>query len=145
LTHIAIAIVIEAPADVVWATVARVEDHGEWMTDAAAIDFADDRRRGVGTRMIVDTRVGPLRLTDRMEITEWVDGRVLGVRHDGLVTGGGRFTLEPVGAATRFAWTETLRFPWWMGGPLGAAIGARVLARIWRRNLRNLKRLVESN
>ena len=146
MTHIAVAVEIDAPPEVVWAVLERVEDHGTWMTDAAAIHFEGELRRGVGTRMTVDTRVGPLRLADRMEITEWVDGHAMGVRHRGLVTGRGRFTLVAIGTtATRFAWTETLRFPWWMGGALGGAIGGPVLAAIWRKNLRNLKSLVESN
>jgi hypothetical protein len=68
----------------------------------------------------------------------------MGIRHVGLVTGSGRFTLRRArGGRTRFTWEEKLRFPWWMGGPLGGALGARVLRRIWRRNLRNLKRQVE--
>jgi hypothetical protein len=146
LTLIAVDIVIDAPPSVVWATVERVEDHRSWMTDAIGIRFEGDRRRGVGTRMIVDTRVGPLRLDDHMEITEWVDEHAMGVRHDGLVTGRGRFTLEVVGdTATRFAWTEELRFPWWMAGALGGLVGGRILAAIWRRNLRNLKHLCELN
>jgi hypothetical protein len=144
LTIITVAVVIDATPDAVWAVVEQVEGHTSWMTDAAAIRFEGDARRGVGTRMIVDTRVGPLRLGDRMEITEWVDGHAMGVRHRGLVTGSGRFTLEAIGATkTRFAWTEQLRFPWWMGGPVGGTIGGRVLAKIWRTNLQNLKRLVE--
>jgi hypothetical protein len=83
-----------------------------------------------------------------MEITEWEPGAVMGVRHIGMVTGTGRFTLEPIdlGRRTRFVWEETLVFPWWMGGPLGALIGGKVvLAAIWRRNLRGLRRLVEQS
>jgi hypothetical protein len=82
-----------------------------------------------------------------MEITEWVPGEVMGVRHTGLVTGTGRFTLTPIdlGRRTRFEWQETLTFPWWMAGRLGARLGGAVaLGPIWRRNLRNLRRLVES-
>jgi hypothetical protein len=70
----------------------------------------------------------------------------MGVRHVGLVTGTGRFTLHPLGAntRTRFEWDEELRFPWWLGGRLGEAIGARVvMGAIWRRNLRRLKAIVE--
>jgi hypothetical protein len=70
----------------------------------------------------------------------------MGVEHTGVVTGRGRFTLEPDGrGGTRFAWDEELHFPWWLGGPAGELVGGRVMLReIWRRNLEALKDLVES-
>ena len=53
-----------------------------------------------------------------MEITEWRPGRAMGVRHVGLVTGTGRFTLRKArGGRTRFTWTERLRFPLLPGRP----------------------------
>ena len=39
---------------------------------------------------------------------------------------------------TRFVWEETLVFPWWMGGPIGGAVGAVLLRAVWKRNLRLL-------
>ena len=82
-----------------------------------------------------------------MEITEWEPGRVMGVRHTGLVTGTGQLTITPLDDGrgwSRFAWDEDLTFPWWLGGRAGAAIGARtVLHRIWVGNLRRLGTLVE--
>ncbi len=115
------------------------------MADAAAITFTTPQTSGVGTRFDCLTKVGPIRLTDRMEITEWRDGKLMGVRHVGLVTGTGRFTLTKArGGRTRFTWDERLRFPWWMGGPLGGIVGGRIMKRIWRRNLRVLTALVES-
>jgi hypothetical protein len=134
----------------VWEIVEPVERHIDWMHDAVAIHFTSDQRRGVGTEFLCDTKVGPIKLVDRMEITEWqppgTAHGVMGVRHTGLVTGSGRFLLEPVdgGRRTRFVWEETLVFPWWLGGPVGAFVGGKLVLRaIWRRNLRGLRDLVE--
>jgi uncharacterized protein YndB with AHSA1/START domain len=136
--------VIAAPPEAVWAAVEDVGSHVEWMADAEAIRFVGDQRQGVGTRFVCDTKVGPLRLADRMEITEWEPPTAMGVRHSGLVTGTGRFTLRPEGEGTRFTWAEELTFPWWLGGPLGELVGGRlVLAAVWRRNLAALAALVE--
>ena len=46
-------------------------------------------------------------------------------------------------AATRFGWDERLRFPWFLGGPVGAVLAVPILTRIWRRNLANLRARVE--
>ncbi len=147
MARIRVGVEIDATPQQVWQVVEPVERHVDWMHDAVAITFTTEQTRGVGTTFVCDTKVGPLRLADRMELTEWVPGEAMGVRHTGMVTGEGRFTLTPIDLArrTRFTWEETLRFPWWMGGPVGAFVGGRiVLAAIWRRNLRGLKRLVEA-
>lgn len=130
---------IAAPPAVVWDDVRRLDSHVEWMGDAEAIRFTSERHAGVGTTFDCDTRVGPLRLVDRMAVTEWEDGRVIGVRHVGLVTGTGRFSLEPAAGGTRFTWDEELTIPWWLGGPLAAP----VLRLVWVRNLRRLRRRFE--
>jgi uncharacterized protein YndB with AHSA1/START domain len=149
---ITVSVELAATPQQVWEVVEPVERHVEWMADAVAIRFDGDQTRGVGTRFLCDTKVGPIRLTDRMEITEWEppepDGStgVMGVHHVGLVTGTGRFTLEPIdlGRRTRFTWTEQLRFPWWLGGHLGELVGGRlVMKAIWRRNLTALSRVVD--
>jgi uncharacterized protein YndB with AHSA1/START domain len=134
---IRVATTIEAPPEAVWSSLADVGSHVEWMADAEAIRFTSPRHQGVGTTFDCDTRVGPFRLTDRMEVTEWDEGRAMGVRHAGLVKGEGRFTLAPAagGRQTRFTWEERLAFPWSLTGP--------VLTAVWRRNLRRLKRTVE--
>ena len=97
----------------VWAAVEQVDTHVDWMADAEVIRFMTDRTAGVGTRFECVTKVGPIRLTDRMEITEWDPGRAMGVRHTGLVTGTGRFTITPLdgGRRSRFAWEEDLHVP----------------------------------
>jgi len=145
VSSIRVSTVIDAPPATVWSAVEHVGSHVDWMQDAVAIRFTSPTESGIGTTFDCDTKVGPLRLTDQMEITEWQPGRAMGVRHVGLVTGQGVFTLEPSGEdATRFTWAEQLRFPWWMGGPVGGVVGGRVLGLIWKKNLRNLKALVEA-
>jgi hypothetical protein len=148
VARIRVSTVIDAPRSQVWAAVRDIGSHVTWMSDAVAIRFTSGRRRsGVGTTFDCDTAVGPLRLTDRMEVTEWRERRAMGIRHVGVVTGTGRFTLRRAGPGrrrTRFTWTEDLRFPWWLGGPVGGLAGRPLLASLWRRNLRNLKRLVEA-
>lgn len=145
--RIRVATELDATPDRVWAVVEPVERHVDWMADAVAIRFETEQTRGVGTRFLCDTKVGPIRLTDQMEITEWEPGEAMGVRHTGIVTGTGVFTLEPIdlGRRTRFTWSEELHFPWFLGGRLGELVGGQlVMKAIWRRNLRELKRLVEA-
>lgn len=138
------AVTIAAPSEVVWADVRDIASHAAWMADAESIRFLSDRVEGVGTTFECETRMGPFRVTDVMEITEWTEGERMGVRHTGLVTGEGAFTLDAVGeAGTVFTWTEELTFPWWFGGPLGAAAARPVMRGVWRRNLARLKDRVE--
>ena len=135
---------IDASPERVWAVVRDIASHPTWMRDAVAIRFLDERREGVGTAFDCDTKVGPLRMVDRMEVTEWQEGRVIGIAHQAIVAGRGRFTVEPAAAGgTRFTWDEELRFPWWLGGPVAGVAARPVLQRIWRANLQRLKATVE--
>jgi carbon monoxide dehydrogenase subunit G len=144
--RIRVSIDINATPHRVWQIVEPVERHIDWMADAVAIRFQTEQTRGVGTSFFCDTKVGPIKLVDVMTITAWEPEKVMGVKHTGVVTGTGEFTLEPIGSTgTRFTWTESLDFPWWLGGPLGAFVGGQIVMKaIWRRNLRKLKQLVEN-
>jgi hypothetical protein len=111
------------------------------MADAERIRFTspDGRTEGVGTTFDCATKVGPFRLNARMEVTDWVDEQTMAVRHVGIVTGEGRFTLTPVTGdddRTELAWEETLEFPWWIPAPPAAT----VLRALWRGNLRRFER-----
>lgn len=138
---------VAAPPEVVWRHLEDIDSHTEWMADADAIEFLTAQRRGTGTRFACPTRVGPLRTTDIMEITEWSPPGRMGVRHNGAVSGEGHFellTAGPTGRSTTIVWHEQLHFPWWLGGGVGAAVARPVLRRIWRANLARLKHHVES-
>lgn len=136
---------IDASLSEVWKAAANLATHARWMADAESILFRSETRSGIGTVMEVRTVVGPFRTTDVMEVTEWDEGRSIGVRHTGLVTGEGRFVLAPVAGATRFTWNEELTFPIWLGGPITAFFARPVLGWIWRRNLNGLKRDLENS
>lgn len=146
MAEIRVHTVIKATPDQIWEVVRHVENHVDWMHDAVAIRFTSASTSGEGTTFDCDTKVGPFRLTDKMEITTWVPSRSMGVRHVGMVTGTGEFTISVIAPdQTDFAWREDLRFPWWMGGPVGALVGGQMLKLIWKRNLRLLKAIVEAS
>ena len=127
---------IRADVETVWDALADIAAHVEWMADAQSIRFTSATTEGEGTTFECVTKVGPFRLIDRMEVTEWVPEQVMAVRHTGIVTGEGRFTITPMGARTELAWRESLRFPWWIPS-LPASI---VMKQIWRWNLRAFER-----
>jgi len=142
---IKVGVVIDAPPETVWQTVEQIERHVDWMADAVSVTFTGAGRRGEGTQFDCVTRIGPFRTTDRMTIIQWTPRRAIGIEHHGLVKGWGRFALSRrKGNRTRFTWIERLRFPWWMGGPVGALAAKPILRAVWRRNLATLKRLVEA-
>jgi carbon monoxide dehydrogenase subunit G len=139
VSRIRVRTTIDAPPPAVWRRLADIADHVSWMADAASIRFTGDQRTGVGTTFECETRVGPLRTRDVMEVTEWREGEAIGVRHRGLVTGNGRFLLRRRRRGrTEVVWDEDLRYPWWLGGALGSLVASPVLRAVWRGNLRRL-------
>ena len=144
VARLSVSTIIDRSPSVVWRSIEDIASHVNWMADAVAIRFTSASTSGVGTTFDCDTKIGPFRLTDRMEITEWVPNATMGVSHFGTVTGNGRFQLREVGKErTEFTWEESLTFPLRMGGAVGARFGGPVMARLWRRNLSRLKRQVE--
>lgn len=136
---------VRAPLAVVWEAVADLGSHPRWMTDAESLEFLGDVRSGVGTRMLVETRVGPLRTRDVIEVTGWEPGQRITVVHRGAISGEGVLQLDAMAGGTRLKWSERLRFPWWWGGALTALLARPVLRWVWRRNLRRFERLVEAD
>ncbi len=140
---IEVSILISAPPARVWAELADFGSHPQWMDDAATVRFLTDQTTGVGTRIEAATRVGSLRATDVMEVVRWEVERTIVVEHVGSVKGFGRFDIGPIGDGTEMRWVEDLRFPWWMGGPVGLAVARPIFRRIWRGSLMRLKTRLE--
>ena len=140
MATIRVSTVVPAPPAAVWEDLRHIDRHVDWMGDASSIRFLTEATEGVGTRFECATRLGPIRLIDRMEVTEWRDTHAMGIRHRGVVSGTGQFRLTPLPASdgaihTQFEWTETLRFPWWLGWAVGAVLARRLLRAVWARNL----------
>src|SRR5215207_11170970 len=95
MARVSVGTTVAAPPPEVWAHIVDVRSHVAWMKDAEAIRLVGGTANRVGATYEVDTRVGPLKLLDVMELTQWDEARLMGVRHVGLVTGTGRFTLTP--------------------------------------------------
>jgi carbon monoxide dehydrogenase subunit G len=137
-------IVVERPPERVWRELEQIENHITWMRDAKAIRFIGPMRRGIGTTFECDTKIGPIALTDRMQITSWNEGSLIAVRHDGVVSGSGQFSLEAHGGSTVVRWEERLVFPWWLGSRLGSLAARPVFTLLWRGNLARLRRQIEA-
>jgi|TARA_B110000444_G_scaffold247992_1_gene271340 aminoglycoside phosphotransferase (APT) family kinase protein len=132
---------IELPSSVenTWKYIADIQSHTQWMQDALSITITSDEYEGVGTIFECLTAVGPFRLTDKMEITDWQPPYLMGVKHNGLVSGRGRFTLEIIETGTLFTWEEDLELSWNYGGKFGESLAAPILKAIWKKNLRALR------
>lgn len=136
---------IGAPVATTWNALADIASHVNWMADAESITFTSATHTGAGTRFDCVTKVGPLRTTDRMIVTEWVEGCRMAVAHTGIVTGAGVFEVSDSGNNTsRLTWTEDLRFPWFLGGVVAQFAARPILKRIWMGNLRRFKTILEA-
>ena len=136
---------IYASLDDVWNEVSKIENHSKWMKDAVNIDFQTDNKSGVGTKIKVLTKIGPIKLNDFMTFTKWEEKKSIGVDHVGIVTGKGEMKFEKIDEnTTKFKWTETLKFPIYLGGVIGELFGKPVLELIWKQNLNNLQKIIET-
>lgn len=145
-TRVVASVDINATPDHVWAVLEPIETHVDWMSDAERITFRTPSHRGVDTVFECVTKIGPVRTTDLMVVTEWRPAAVMGIRHHGVVTGRGEFRLGPLaGRRTRLTWDETLHFPARIGGALTATVAKPMLERIWQANLARLRDRIESS
>ena len=137
---------IEASPEVVWNAISDIQTHVNWMADASEIRITSEQTEGVGVTFDCDTKVGPLRTTDKMQITEWTPNQTLTISHKGLVEGKGSFILERNSdGKTLFVWEESLEFPLLLGGRITGFFAKPILKKIWKKNLYKLKHFVETS
>jgi hypothetical protein len=112
---------VAAPAEAVWHRVTDWARQGDWMLGTRVRPTSGGDGRRLGATLEAVTGVGPLGVTDRMEIVEWTPPRRCVVRHLGrVVRGEGVFEVLPLGVGrSRFRWSELLDLPLGRLGTLG--------------------------
>ena len=120
--EITVSVDVDAPVEAVWREVTDWESQGEWML-GTEVHVTKGDGTSVGSELAATTGVGPLGVTDTMQIVGWDPPHRATVRHTGrFVRGGGTFTVverrtDDGREASRFVWGEQLDMPL---GPLGA-------------------------
>ena len=139
---------IEAPASHVWSVLTDWEGQERWMADARRVEVLSAHREGRGVVIRCATDLLGLVVDDDMEVTQWRDGELIGIRHLGrIIRGTGAFELSALpDGATRFVWWEEVEAPL---GRFGDAVSGAVIvpwvSRVFRRSLTALKRVCEDS
>ena len=110
-----------------------------------SIEFPTGQTAGLGTQMVVVSRLGPLRARDILLVSAWEEPARLAVEHRGRIKGWGEFRLEEGHGATMVTWNEKLEFPWFLGGALTSVAARPFLVRVFRRNLASLRKEILSD
>lgn len=110
--HIAMHLVIDAPIEKVWASLADWESQGDWMLQTT-VDVTSEIREGVGTTIAAFTGIGKIGVMDHMQVIKWEPPFICDVVHTGrVIKGTGRFQLTAIDSAkTRFDWSEEILAP----------------------------------
>jgi uncharacterized membrane protein len=137
-------IVIDAPIERVWATLADVGRQPEWMTEMKSVRILSDGPVGVGTACEAEVRILGISVVDPVTITEFDPPLRYAIRHEGTFKGTGTISLES-GAdltTTVVRWEEQLTPP--VLAHLGALVMTPALGSIFQADLERFKELVET-
>jgi hypothetical protein len=139
--HIEMTLVIKAPIEKVWQSLAQWENQGEWML-LTKVEVTSKIREGVGTSIAAFTGIGKLGLMDHMTVTAWQPPNICDVVHTGrIIKGTGRFELTQIDAlTTRFDWSEEIEAPraiFLLIAP-GLYTGVRISLMAFRRQLQSV-------
>lgn len=137
-------VVIDAPIERVWDTLADIEGQPRWMLDLKSVRILTPGRVGVGTRAEGEIRIFGIGALDPITITAFEPPRRFAIRHDGRFEGEGVMGLEPGadGSTTIVRWDETIVPPYLPH--LGGVVLGHILGRIFQDDLHNLRALVEA-
>lgn len=144
---IEVALGLAAPPEQVWPWLVDWEHLGEWMKEASGFEVIGSQREGVGVRARATVSIAGITTADTVVVSRWEPPHWLEIRHGGWVKGSGLMHCRPAGSGSYLWWRESLVPPGELPVRLATRLGLRTLApvmsRVFARDLRELKRLVE--
>jgi len=141
---IEVAIAIRARPEVVWSWLVDWEHLDRWQLEASDFRVLGDQREGVGVRAEATVRIAGITTRDTVVVTRWEPPHWLGIRHGGWVAGSGLMHCRAEGDGSYLWWRERLVPPWGWLGAAGLQVFKPVMTQVFRRDLRVLKRLIET-
>ena len=136
---------IKVPADQVFAYVADVEAHPEWVKWTKAAEVTSPDRKGVGSTAAGVMQVGPKKEKIETLTTEYKDGEFLTRRTTRGMQMTDRLSVLPFGDGTKVAWSIDYTPPMGsMGKLMDMLFMERLFDQLMKDSLTNLKHRLES-
>ena len=145
MEHLELDVVVNAPAERVFAAFTDWAAQGRWMV-GTDVKVTSQEGRGIGATLEAWTGAGRAGFLDTMTITEWDPPRRVTVLHTGrVVRGTGTMEVfELPGDRSRFVWSEELVPPLGRVGLLGWRVVRPAFRVGVRRSLEDFAHLVEA-
>ena len=135
---------LPGPPEVVWELITDWEHQDDWMLEASDFAVVSSHREGIGVEAEATISIGGIKTRDRVRITQWEPGRLLGIAHLGWVSGHADMKLLPSNGSTRLVWREHFTPPLGVVGALGMTLFKPIMCRIFMRDVRVLAGLVRA-
>ncbi len=135
---------LPGPPEVVWELITDWEHQDDWMLEASDFAVVSSHREGIGVLAEATISIGGIKTRDRVRITQWEPGQVLGIAHLGWVSGHADMRLLPSNGSTRLVWSEHFTPPLGVVGALGLTLFKPIMYRIFMRDVRVLAGLVRA-
>lgn len=135
---------IGAPPEVVWTYLVDWEHLDRWMQEGKEFRVTSPMSEGVGVTAEAEISIGGITTTDAIRVSGWKPPEELEIEHLGWVAGRGIMICRPAPWGTFLYWKETLEPPLGILGAIGIRLFRPLMLRVFQRDLKTLKELVEA-